>query len=134
GKAEAMLERKWPERHNAWGHVSWGGRIYGRGLSLTLRWGEQPIAYGIWGTAQYQSLHERPPGVLAALLQMPEWYLILGALAVLTATGAFWTPLLVGLPLVVVGAIASCAQAIASARQARLPSVRRRLLTAFLHL
>jgi len=29
GRAEAMLERKWPERYSAGGHVTWRGRVYG---------------------------------------------------------------------------------------------------------
>src|SRR5574341_1769136 len=34
--AEVLLERKWPERYNSGGHVSWAGRIYGRGLQQVL--------------------------------------------------------------------------------------------------
>ena len=30
GKAEALLERKWPEKYNAAGHATWSGRLYGR--------------------------------------------------------------------------------------------------------
>ena len=29
GKAEALLEAKWPEKYNGFGHLSWAGRIYG---------------------------------------------------------------------------------------------------------
>src|SRR5205823_4327868 len=32
GRAEAMLERKWPEKYNGPGHVTWSGRVYGQGL------------------------------------------------------------------------------------------------------
>ena len=32
GKAEALLERKWPSRFTALGHMTWAGQIYGRGL------------------------------------------------------------------------------------------------------
>ncbi|MCA1690453.1 MAG: glycosyltransferase, partial [Actinobacteria bacterium] len=31
GQAEARLERKWPERYSAGGHVTWAGRIYSPG-------------------------------------------------------------------------------------------------------
>ena len=31
-RAEALLERKWPEKYNGAGHVSWAGRLYGLGL------------------------------------------------------------------------------------------------------
>ena len=33
GRAEALLERKWPEKYNSAGHVSWAGRLYGLGLT-----------------------------------------------------------------------------------------------------
>ena len=33
GKAEALLEEKWPERYNALGHLEWTGRLYGRGFA-----------------------------------------------------------------------------------------------------
>src|SRR5258708_9379037 len=33
GKAEAMLERKWPEKYNVAGHAIWGGRGYNNGLT-----------------------------------------------------------------------------------------------------
>src|SRR5438045_7861783 len=36
GRAEALLERKWPERYNAAGHIRWAGRLYGNGLALPL--------------------------------------------------------------------------------------------------
>ncbi|MBC8145978.1 MAG: glycosyltransferase, partial [bacterium] len=29
GRAEAMLEEKWPDKYNAAGHASWSGRMYG---------------------------------------------------------------------------------------------------------
>src|SRR5439155_961437 len=33
GRAEAMLERKWPKKYNGSGHARWAGRIYGKGLT-----------------------------------------------------------------------------------------------------
>ncbi len=33
GRAEALLERKWPEKYNGPGHLRWVGRIYGSGLA-----------------------------------------------------------------------------------------------------
>jgi O-antigen biosynthesis protein len=33
GRAEAMLERKWPDKYNAVGHIAWAGRLYGKGLA-----------------------------------------------------------------------------------------------------
>src|SRR5207245_905156 len=34
GKAEALLEHKWPARYNSVGQLSWRGRLYGKGVSL----------------------------------------------------------------------------------------------------
>ena len=36
GKAEALLERKWPERYNRVGHLAWAGRVYGAPLEKVL--------------------------------------------------------------------------------------------------
>ena len=36
GKAEALLERKWPEKYNAAGHLTWTGRVYGNGHTSLL--------------------------------------------------------------------------------------------------
>src|SRR5204863_5480332 len=58
GRAEALLERKWPEKYNVTGHVSWGGRLYTgiRSDTPIRRW---RVYHGIWGTAPFQSLYER---------------------------------------------------------------------------
>jgi hypothetical protein len=39
GKAEALLEEKWPERYNAFGHLNWSGRLYGRGFAFPIPFG-----------------------------------------------------------------------------------------------
>src|SRR5437667_249445 len=36
GRAEALLERKWPEKYNTFGQVRWTGRIYGKGIAVDL--------------------------------------------------------------------------------------------------
>ena len=36
GKAEALLEAKWPEKYNDFGHVAWSGRLYGNGFTLPI--------------------------------------------------------------------------------------------------
>src|SRR5438552_306289 len=51
GRAEAMLERKWPEKYNGPGHVRWAGRIYGLGLTRLLGWRPARIYHGVWGSA-----------------------------------------------------------------------------------
>ncbi|HZT22723.1 MAG TPA: glycosyltransferase [Verrucomicrobiae bacterium] len=99
GRAEAMLERKWPEKYNAAGHLTWNGRLYGKGFwSRTTRfhWNRRRIYHGRWGTALFQSVYAEPPGLLAALLMMPEWYLLMALMAVISLAGMFYPPLRCG--------------------------------------
>jgi O-antigen biosynthesis protein len=143
GKAEALLEEKWPERYNAAGHLVWTGRLYGKGFTEPLRLWRWNVYQGTWGTAPYQSLYERQPGTLASLPLMPEWYLLIGALGVLSALGTFW-PLLamIALPLLALAIAAPVGQAIAAGMRATFPTPARsraetwgkRALTAVLHL
>jgi len=119
GKAEALLERKWPEKYNAAGHLTWGGRVYGNGHTRTLgrAW---KIYYGMWGGAPFQSRHEPAPGLLRSLPLMPEWYLVILALAWLSALGTLWTPLFFALPLLGLAVAAPLAQAVLSGARASL--------------
>ncbi len=86
GKAEALLERKWPERYNRMGHLAWAGRVYGAPLSKVLG-GRWKIYYGTWGTGLFQSVYQRAPGILGSLPLMPEWYLVIALLAGLSLLG-----------------------------------------------
>jgi GT2 family glycosyltransferase len=135
GKAEALLERKWPEKYNAAGHVSWSGRVYANGHPRVLGWAYR-IYQGIWGTAPFQILYQQTPSMLQSLPLMPEWYLVVTVLAVLSMFRAAWWPLLI----VALGA--PLTQAILAAERAtftnmprsRLAEWKLRGLTAFLHL
>ena len=98
GKAEALLEAKWPERYNAVGHLSWAGRLYGRGLVQILPIQKQRIYHGTWGSAPFQSIYQPAPDLLTALPAMPEWCLLALLPAGLSAIGIFWEPLLWALP------------------------------------
>jgi GT2 family glycosyltransferase len=141
GKAEALLERKWPEKYNSSGHLSWTGRLYGRGLTAPLGWGSR-IYHGMWGAAPFQSLYEPSVGNLRSLALMPEWYLLVAALAFLGTLGFIWDPLRLALPLMALAAAAVIAQAAGSAARAafvgtprgRVLQFEMRMLTAFLHL
>jgi GT2 family glycosyltransferase len=118
GRAEALLERKWPAKYNGAGHVAWGGRIYGQGLTRLLSWRRPRIYHGVWGGAPFQSRHEPTPGALASILLMPEWCLVVLALALVSALGLVWRPLRwSALPLALAAGI-SVAQAVASAVRA----------------
>ena len=100
GKAEALLERKWPSKYNAAGHVTWTGRLYGKGVTQAL--GRWRIYQGTWGSAAFQRMYEPELGTAAWLPLMPEWYLVIMALGALVMLQAFWTPLrYAAIPLVV---------------------------------
>jgi GT2 family glycosyltransferase len=91
GKAEALLERKWPEKYNRGGHLAWAGRVYGGPSRVGRR--RTRIGYGIWGSNLFQSLYDRTPSTIGTLPLMPEWYLVLGVLALLSVAGIFEKPL-----------------------------------------
>jgi hypothetical protein len=141
GKAEAMLERKWPEKYNVAGHAIWSGRVYTSG-STYLGWKTCRIYHGLWGTAPFQSLYEPAPSLLEALPMMPEWYFILIALALCSLLGEAWTPLRLAWPPFILCLAISLAQAARSAAGAcfhpqpppGLQNWKRRALTAFLFL
>lgn len=99
GKAEALLENKWPEKYNAAGHSTWSGRVYGKGLRKTLDWRGERIHHGSWGSALFQSVYHPAPDGFWWLPLLPEWYLVIVALAALSALGLVWTPMFMFLPL-----------------------------------
>ena len=119
GRAEALLERKWPEKYNGAGHVNWAGSLYGLGLTRTILSRPARVYQGSWGSALFQSLYQPAPGVLAALPLMPEWYLAILLLALLSGLGLAWPPLLVALPLLGLAVGALVVQAGLSAARAR---------------
>jgi O-antigen biosynthesis protein len=141
GKAEALLEQKWPDKYNILGHLTWSGRIYGPSVMYALSVQER-VFYGTWGSALFQSLYQPVPGTLRTLLLMPEWYLVVLALVGLSLLGFFWTPLWLVLPLTVVAVVVTLVQAGRCAARATFPSQpksrcdrwRRYSLTAVLYL
>jgi O-antigen biosynthesis protein len=143
GRAEAMLERKWPEKYNGPGHVRWAGRIYGSGLTHALGWRRPRVYHGVWGGAPFQSLYQPAPSLLGSLPQMPEWHLMIASLATIAAFSEVWRPFKLAVPLLAVAVVPPLAQAWLSAMRASFPDtppapwptrLRRRLLTALLHL
>ncbi len=99
GAAEALLERKWPERYNRGGHLRWSGHFDGGRMRRTMGLRRWHIYYGTWGQGLFQSVYQRAPGVLSSLPLMPEWYLLLTLLAVGSALGLFFEPLFFRVPL-----------------------------------
>ncbi len=142
GKAEALLEEKWPEKYNAAGHLAWAGRLYGRGLPRVAIPGRGRIYGGAWGSAPFQRLYEPAPGTLSSMPLMPEWYLMIAALSGFSALGTLWTPLLLALPLLAIALAAPVVQAfrggaaaeLADESASRLGKLRLRALTALMHL
>jgi GT2 family glycosyltransferase len=118
GRAEALVERKWPEKYNRAGHVSWAGRIYGKGLAWPLGKREGRVFHGTWGSALFQRLYHQPSRTAESLPLMPEWYLVLVALGVVSALGLLWSSLLIAAPVFVVALGALVAQAGVSAKHA----------------
>ena len=104
GRAEALLERKWPEKYNAAGHLSWAGRLYGKGFARPLPWRRARIRHGRCGDAPFQSLYEPGPHTLASLPLMPEWYLVNLVLTLLSLLGLLWRPALLAAPLLAASA------------------------------
>jgi O-antigen biosynthesis protein len=105
GKAEADLERKWPEKYNAAGHVPWAGKLYFKGFEQLLGWCRGRIYQGTWGSALFQSIYQPAPSLLWSLPMMPEWYVVVAALAGLSLLGIQWTPLLFAVPLLAFAAL-----------------------------
>ncbi len=141
GKAEALLEEKWPERYNPVGHLAWVGRLYGRGFTLPIPAGRSRIYGGVWGSAAYQSLYEPAPVTLLMLPVMPEWYLVILVLAILSLLGLSWWPLLGALPLLALAIAAPITQATIAAARGQFPPslskgarLMRRLVTFYMHL
>ena len=142
GKAEAVLEQKWPEKYNAIGHVPWSGRIYCKGLIQPLVGGKWRVYHGTWGGALFQSLYQTSPGNLLSLPLMPEWYLVIAFLAFLSPIGFMWSPLLLTLPLLILAVAMSVIQAVHSSRHSSFTKkplssfklFKMQTVTAFLHL
>lgn len=122
GKAEALLEEKWPHRYNAAGHLTWTGRLYGKGLTQALPGGKWRIYQGSWGTALFQSIYEPVVGTFRSLPLMPEWYLVIAGIALLSLFGLAWQPLLSMIPLLAIAVLTMIAQAVLSGIKAKFPS------------
>jgi GT2 family glycosyltransferase len=119
GRAEALLERKWPEKYNAAGKISWSGRVYGKGLASLLNWSSR-VYHGVWGSAPFQSIYEPAGRVLSPLPLMPKWFPVTLFLGVFVLLGFTWKALWIfGLLSFLIVAGGSFLQAVIGARRAR---------------
>jgi GT2 family glycosyltransferase len=115
GKAEALLEAKWPEKYNGFGHLTWAGRIYGNGFTLPINVKKGKVFHGTWGSSLFQSVYQPGDGYLNCLPLMPEWYLFNLLFAVLGLLGFLWQPLLAIWPLFIASVSIIIIQGIISA-------------------
>jgi GT2 family glycosyltransferase len=141
GKAEALLERKWPERYNRAGSSRWSGRIYDSPAASTG--GRRTrVGYGTWGSGLFQSIYEPEPGTLSGLALTPEVLLLIIALGAMSALGVLWAPLLAAIPPFLTGLAAALWEALSSGWHAsrpvpgssRVEALQRRCLTTTLFL
>ena len=124
GRAEAMLERRWPDRYRGV-DAHWAGRIYARG---PLGLGRSRVYYGTWGSELFQSLYSPGAGALCSLLGAPEWHLWIAALALMSIAGLAWTPLLLAAPVLAAAlglTLAAAARSAARTRSVMRPPARR---------
>jgi membrane protein implicated in regulation of membrane protease activity len=125
GAAEAMLEKKWPEKYNTPGHVTWTGRVYCPSFSHWLgRVGR--IYHGVWGSAPFQRLYQPSISGLLSLPMLPEWQLVVLLLTLLVGIGLLWSPMLVAAPLLILALAVLVIPATLSARRARFTGQSRR--------
>jgi GT2 family glycosyltransferase len=142
GKAEALLERKWPQKYNTIGHINWDGRIYGNAATKSVGWRKWRVYYGTWGSAPFQLLYGHRSTFLQSLPLTPEWYMVNIALLLLSALGLAWKPLFIAIPLFVVSTslpLINVAKSVpeATSKTVSLSSFNRRklrLLTGYLHI
>ena len=118
GRAEALLESKWPAKYNRLGHLEWQGHPYGHGVTRGLPFLRARVYHGVWGSRLFQSIYMSGPTTLWALFLMPEWLLVIALLLSLSVLGIAWAPLLWALPLLVTAVAALLIEAVASATQA----------------
>jgi O-antigen biosynthesis protein len=138
GKAEALLERKWPTHYNRAGSSRWSGRIYEAPAAQTPR-RRSLVRYGTWGSGLFQSIYD-PPRALSGMLQAPEGLLLVALLGEISALGLLWSPLLVAAPAFLAAVAWILAAAIANGWRAhhRIPgqplgeTLKRRAVTSLL--
>jgi GT2 family glycosyltransferase len=141
GKAEALLERKWPAHYNRAGASRWSGRIYEQPAAGAWR-RRALVRYGTWGTGLFQSIYDPPSSVLSSLFQTPESLLLIALFAAISALGLLWPPLLLAVPALLAMLTWVLGAAILSGWRANPPvpgrspreSLQRRALTALLYL
>lgn len=115
GVAEALLEKKWPQKYSDHGHLIWQGRLYGQGLTRQLFKLRSRVYQGVWGCSPFQRLYNTTSPDILSLSVMPEWLIVIVIMAIGSAAAlVLGASLLVLLPLVLATGIFLC-QALVSA-------------------
>jgi len=140
GKAEALLEAKWPEKYNSFGHLSWAGRIYGNGFTMPVKMKKDKIFHGTWGSALFQSVYKPAEGFWNSIPLMPEWYLFSIGFVLIGLLGFLWAPLFWGFAIFAASLAIVAVQACVSASKnvsltaAQKKNPRYRLFISVLHM
>ncbi len=139
GRAERLLERKWPEKYSATGQIAWVGRLYGAAFRPAAPWRSGRIYHGTWGFAPFQRMYQASPTWLGSLALAPEWYLPIAALIAVAAMGITWSPLRIAIPLLMLATVPLIARVLIAARVSFPRSratrrIRQRLIAASLQL
>ena len=79
------------------------------------------VGYGTWGSRLFQSIYSRSSSVASTLPLMPEWRLVVAALAGLSAMRLLWAPLLLALPPLLLAVGMLVVGSIGGGLRARLP-------------
>ena len=90
GVSESILERKFPNKFNPWGHAFWAGRIYAPYPFFRLK--QRSVIYqGLWGSAGFQPMYAAGHGgVLSFLPRAMEWHFALLVLLGLGTMTSRW--------------------------------------------
>lgn len=88
GRAEAMLERRWPAKFNPMGHMSWSGRLYATPDTGSTLGATDRVYHGVFGSAGFQRVYRVSKGGLDWFLMLPERYLLVPVLGLLSLAAA----------------------------------------------
>src|SRR5947209_9961513 len=119
-----MLEKKWPEKYNEFGQVTWLGGIYGKGVLRDFSSVGGRVYFGVWGTAPFQSLYQSSNS-LWSLTLAPEWYLATGFLALIFLLTVSWSVSIIPGALLLVGLATSISQAWLNTQRVRIATKHR---------
>jgi O-antigen biosynthesis protein len=111
----AEVQRPWPPYA--------AGRLYG-GHTVHALFRRFSVYHGSGGFAPFQSLYECSTSFWGSLPLMPEWYLLIALLALVSTLEFTWKPLWVAIPLLLVAVALTVVHAIKEASGVSMPETR----------